>query len=86
MTDDVRVQIAAYITGNLSSEEVDKFEKAMAKDPELKEEVDLERQLYLHLNGDSDENRPPENEYTDALRAAMRSDEVKELKTKLLNT
>ena len=52
MTDAIRVKIAAYIAGNLSTEEVQAFEEAMARNTELREEVALERQLYLHLNGE----------------------------------
>lgn len=86
MTDDLKVKIAAYIAGNLSSEEVDILEKAMANDSELKEEVALERQIYLHLNGKIHNGDSLENEYTQSLRSVMRSHEAKELNTKLLKS
>lgn len=86
MTDDLKVKIAAYIAGNLSSEEVDVLEEAIANNPELKEEVALERQMYLHINGEAPNGDSPENDYTQSLRSFMRSNEAKELNTKILKS
>ncbi len=83
MTDEIRQRIEAYLGGTLPAEEALLFEQEMKTNPVLLEEVELSRQINHYLKGDMEMGKLPENEYTQKLRAYLRSEEAEKVKASL---
>ncbi|MEL6811420.1 MAG: tetratricopeptide repeat protein [Bacteroidota bacterium] len=76
MDEKLQLKIEAYLGGTLSQEEITLFEEQMDQDPQLAMEVQLSRDVNLHLKGFSSTDVIPDNEYTQKLRETLRNEGV----------
>lgn len=83
MNDQLKLKIESYLADTMSAEEVVAFEQLIANDPELRAEVDLARQINLHLTDTSGDTDIPETEYVRKMRSYLQGEEAREVQKKI---
>ncbi len=72
-----------YLQGKMSHQEASEFEQMLAKNQDLKDEFLIISDIDKHFFGDTSINHIPQNEYTEKLRAVIRSEEAVKAKTEI---
>lgn len=83
MDNELQLKIEAYLGNNLSHEACDAFEAEMENNPELREAVNLSRQLNLFLKDEQLNESAPKNQYAQDLKKIINSDEATAIKKNL---
>jgi len=83
MDNELQLKIEAYLGNTMPQDACDTFEAEMENNPELKEAVNLSRQLNLFLKDEPLNDSAPENEYTQELKKIINSEEAIAIKQNL---
>ena len=84
MSEQQDIKIELYLSGKMSPEEVVAFEKEIASNKSLREEVEVMRSLNIHFSEPEKEiDNIPKNQYTEDLKTFLRSEDARSIKTNL---
>lgn len=88
MDKDLHIKIESYLGGSMSLQEHEAFEKEIALDKNLQDEVSLFQSINMHLNEESWENIDPssENKSVKDLQSYFKSEEALAIKEKIRAT
>lgn len=83
MTEQNSNKIRAYFLDNLSEEEAHAFLKEIENDSALKEQFEIEKQLFNQLGHQFHEFKIPSNTETEDLKTFLKSEEAKKIKKRI---
>jgi hypothetical protein len=83
MNDNLKLKIESYISNSMSKEEHDLFEKEIKKNPELKKEINLAKELNHFLIDEYLDYKPSNKKSKKELKEFLKSDQAKNLEETL---
>ena len=83
MKEALKIKIELYLEGKLPPEEVSAFEEQITSDQELKETIEIFKELNHHFSDEQELTEIPINTFTDDLKKFFQSEEAVSIKEKL---